>query len=90
MTNLLMQRGHTISLRSAILLEVRLLYELVFFNNTDLPVERNSTKEEKKKLQDVSLEWTGGLRETGVTLIPKKRFSKIFNFDWFGVKCKYR
>ena len=90
MTNLLMQRGHTISLRSDILLEVRLLYELFFFNNTDLPVERNSTTEEKKKLQDVALEWTGGLRETGVTLIHKKRFSKIFNFDWFGVKCKYR
>ena len=48
--------------------------ELVFVDDTYIPVEGDSSQEVEKNLQKAALTWKGVLRNMGVTLRPDNCF----------------
>ena len=78
---LIIQRGHSIPLNAPISATKEQLTALVFVDNTDIPVEGESTQEVHNNLQKGAITWAGGIRLTGGTLRSEKCFWKMVDFD---------
>ena len=83
MIKLLRQSGHTISLFSAISLEVRCLTALISFVDTNLSAEGEYSSEVQGNLQYDTLTWSGVIRAIGGSIRPEHLFCNMKKFDWY-------